>query len=172
MSTGYSEQSHQLPEPLEQQLSNAMVEDEDPPAKKKRRKVNHACLYCRRSHMTCDDGRPCQRWYAYFICFSAALHANVQITDERRISPFSIKRDIGHLCRDEAKPLPSGKPPMVASAPGGIPPPNIPRQGTMRETHLHPLPMLCGLTTSLFRALNHVYTRSSRLSVPYAGHRP
>ena len=29
----------------------------------KRRKVNHACLYCRRSHMTCDEGRPCQRWY-------------------------------------------------------------------------------------------------------------
>jgi hypothetical protein len=28
----------------------------------KRRKVNHACLYCRRSHMTCDEGRPCQRW--------------------------------------------------------------------------------------------------------------
>ncbi|KAK1659676.1 hypothetical protein BDP55DRAFT_336888 [Colletotrichum godetiae] len=26
------------------------------PAKspKKRRKVNHACVYCRRSHMTCD----------------------------------------------------------------------------------------------------------------------
>lgn len=23
----------------------------------KRRKVNHACLYCRRSHMTCDEGR-------------------------------------------------------------------------------------------------------------------
>ncbi|KAG9045514.1 hypothetical protein FS842_001171 [Serendipita sp. 407] len=45
--------------------------------KKKRKKVNHACLYCRRSHMTCDDGRPCQR---------------------------CIKRDIGHLCRDEAKP--------------------------------------------------------------------
>jgi hypothetical protein len=30
--------------------------------KAKRRKVNHACLYCRRSHMTCDEGRPCQRW--------------------------------------------------------------------------------------------------------------
>ena len=30
--------------------------------KTKRRKVNHACLYCRRSHMTCDEGRPCQRW--------------------------------------------------------------------------------------------------------------
>ena len=28
----------------------------------RRRKVNHACLYCRRSHMTCDEGRPCQRW--------------------------------------------------------------------------------------------------------------
>lgn len=39
---------------------------EDDPLKKKkttkRRKVNHACLYCRRSHMTCDEGRPCQRW--------------------------------------------------------------------------------------------------------------
>ncbi|CAK37575.1 uncharacterized protein An02g04355 [Aspergillus niger] len=23
---------------------------------KKRRKVNHACVYCRRSHMTCDSG--------------------------------------------------------------------------------------------------------------------
>lgn len=39
--------------------------DDDSGKKKKgtkRRKVNHACLYCRRSHMTCDEGRPCQRW--------------------------------------------------------------------------------------------------------------
>ena len=39
--------------------------EDDPAGKKKktkRRKVNHACLYCRRSHMTCDEGRPCQRW--------------------------------------------------------------------------------------------------------------
>ncbi|KAF9570351.1 hypothetical protein EC968_001964 [Mortierella alpina] len=43
----------------------------------KRRKVTHACVYCRRSHMTCDDGRPCQR---------------------------CIKRNIGHLCHDEPKP--------------------------------------------------------------------
>ncbi|KAG2201330.1 hypothetical protein INT47_001418 [Mucor saturninus] len=42
----------------------------------KRRKVTHACVYCRRSHMTCDDGRPCQR---------------------------CIKRSIGHLCHDEIK---------------------------------------------------------------------
>ena len=41
----------------------------------KRRKVNLACIYCRRSHMTCDEGRPCQR---------------------------CIKRDIGHLCHDES----------------------------------------------------------------------
>jgi hypothetical protein len=34
----------------------------------KRRKVNHACLYCRRSHMTCDEGRPCQRWSVYAPC--------------------------------------------------------------------------------------------------------
>ncbi|KAF2154270.1 hypothetical protein K461DRAFT_285686 [Myriangium duriaei CBS 260.36] len=42
----------------------------------KRRKVNHACVYCRRSHMTCDLERPCAR---------------------------CIKRDIGHLCHDEPR---------------------------------------------------------------------
>lgn len=47
------------------------------PKAARRRKVNHACLYCRRSHMTCDEGRPCQR---------------------------CIKREIGHLCHDENKP--------------------------------------------------------------------
>ncbi|TIA90745.1 hypothetical protein E3P81_03249 [Wallemia ichthyophaga] len=43
-------------------------------SKKPRRKnVSSACLYCRRSHMTCDQGRPCQR---------------------------CIKRNIPHLCHD------------------------------------------------------------------------
>lgn len=45
---------------------------------KKRRKVNHACVYCRRSHMTCDSDRPCSR---------------------------CKKRDIGHLCHDEPRDL-------------------------------------------------------------------
>ena len=58
----------------------------------KRRKVNHACLYCRRSHMTCDEGRPCQR---------------------------CIKREIGHLCHDEARPPKSAsKPPESNVQPG------------------------------------------------------
>ncbi|KAI9459207.1 hypothetical protein BJY52DRAFT_1118994 [Lactarius psammicola] len=52
-----------------------------PPKAAKRRKVNHACLYCRRSHMTCDEGRPCQR---------------------------CIKREIGHLCHDENRPSKPG----------------------------------------------------------------
>ncbi|KAF8351833.1 hypothetical protein F5887DRAFT_932602 [Amanita rubescens] len=59
--------------------------EEDTGKKKKttkRRKVNHACLYCRRSHMTCDEGRPCQR---------------------------CIKREIGHLCHDERRPKPAQK---------------------------------------------------------------
>ncbi|KAI5786760.1 hypothetical protein FPQ18DRAFT_368442 [Pyronema domesticum] len=43
---------------------------------KKRRKVNHACVYCRRSHMTCNDDRPCTR---------------------------CVKRNIGHLCHDEPR---------------------------------------------------------------------
>ncbi|SAM07756.1 hypothetical protein [Absidia glauca] len=59
--------------------SDAMNDSSDPKKKRtgpKRRKVTHACVYCRRSHMTCDDGRPCQR---------------------------CIKRSIGHLCHDEPK---------------------------------------------------------------------
>ncbi len=46
-----------------------------PKKKRKRRKVTSACVYCRRSHMICDPGRPCQR---------------------------CIKRNIGPLCRDDA----------------------------------------------------------------------
>lgn len=66
--------------------------DDDGGKKKKtvkRRKVNHACLYCRRSHMTCDEGRPCQR---------------------------CIKRDIGHLCHDEQRPRVQDKPLQAAPA--------------------------------------------------------
>ncbi|RKP39237.1 hypothetical protein BJ085DRAFT_43575 [Dimargaris cristalligena] len=42
--------------------------------RQKRKKVIKACVYCRRSHMTCDEGRPCQR---------------------------CIKRNIGDKCHDE-----------------------------------------------------------------------
>lgn len=45
--------------------------------KRKKKKVEMACVYCRRSHMICDDTRPCQR---------------------------CIKRGIGHLCHDESTP--------------------------------------------------------------------
>lgn len=41
---------------------------------KKRKKVVSACVYCRRSHMNCDESRPCKR---------------------------CIKRNIGHLCHDD-----------------------------------------------------------------------
>lgn len=51
----------------EERVENTVPESnggpiEEAPAKKKRKKVSHACLYCRRSHMVCDEGRPCQRW--------------------------------------------------------------------------------------------------------------
>lgn len=69
-------------EPTEQILVNV-------PVKKKRKKVGNACIYCRRSHMTCDEGRPCQR---------------------------CIKRDIGHLCRDEAKPAQAGTAPSASAS--------------------------------------------------------
>lgn len=54
-------------------------DNEDDPKKKKngkRRKVNHACLYCRRSHMTCDEGRPCQRWCAVLVVPRCGLHSD------------------------------------------------------------------------------------------------
>lgn len=42
--------------------------------RKRKKKLEIACVYCRRSHMICDESRPCQR---------------------------CIKRGIGHLCYDE-----------------------------------------------------------------------
>ncbi|KAK0832613.1 Transcription factor, partial [Friedmanniomyces endolithicus] len=51
-------------------------EGTDSAKKAKRSKVQNACIYCRRSHMTCDQQRPCAR---------------------------CVKRDIGHLCHDEPR---------------------------------------------------------------------
>jgi hypothetical protein len=73
----------------------------------KRRKVNHACLYCRRSHMTCDEGRPCQRWWVpphsdlTSVFIPAGRDSRVAI---KSALGLSIKREIGHLCHDENKP--------------------------------------------------------------------
>jgi len=58
----------QTPDGAQSQLNAHTGAEDDPNKKKKpakRRKVNHACLYCRRSHMTCDEGRPCQRWCVF-----------------------------------------------------------------------------------------------------------
>ncbi|KAJ6604992.1 hypothetical protein B0H10DRAFT_2314036 [Mycena sp. CBHHK59/15] len=71
-----------------QQLSQTAQDAEDTRKAAKRRKVNHACLYCRRSHMTCDEGRPCQR---------------------------CIKREIGHLCHDERRAKTGDKPAVAVS---------------------------------------------------------
>lgn len=85
-------------------LDHEQTNDDDATGKKKkttkRRKVNHACLYCRRSHMTCDEGRPCQRWCV----------RSLNVTGPSCITgiPTSIKREIGHLCHDEQR-LPRNK---------------------------------------------------------------
>ncbi|KAJ7664904.1 hypothetical protein B0H17DRAFT_951687 [Mycena rosella] len=70
------------------------AQDSEETRKSKRRKVNHACLYCRRSHMTCDEGRPCQR---------------------------CIKREIGHLCHDERRSKTAEKQPAGTSSSGPSP---------------------------------------------------
>ncbi|GAA94906.1 uncharacterized protein L969DRAFT_96367 [Mixia osmundae IAM 14324] len=56
-------------------LANGKRKKDPATSKKARPKVSKACMFCRRSHMTCDDQRPCSR---------------------------CIKRDIAHLCRDES----------------------------------------------------------------------
>ncbi|OXG21591.1 transcriptional regulatory protein [Cryptococcus neoformans Tu401-1] len=46
---------------------------DEPKKKRSKRSAGKACVYCRRSHMVCEGGRPCER---------------------------CIKREIPHLCRD------------------------------------------------------------------------
>lgn len=64
---------------VDSQISNSGDTSESAMKKRKSRKkkVDQACVYCRRSHMICDDARPCLR---------------------------CIKRGIGHLCHDEPTP--------------------------------------------------------------------
>lgn len=67
--------THKQSASLNTTVSPAQADDEAGKKKKttKRRKVNHACLYCRRSHMTCDEGRPCQRWSVFKMSSLAHL---------------------------------------------------------------------------------------------------
>lgn len=54
-----------MPLPVDGASSTVARADDDPSEKKKtmkRRKFNHACPYRRRRQMTCDEGRPRQRW--------------------------------------------------------------------------------------------------------------
>ncbi|KAI4718745.1 hypothetical protein E4T48_05028 [Aureobasidium sp. EXF-10727] len=78
------------PKSQERSKSTATVDSPSSPPRKKRRKVNHACVYCRRSHMTCDLERPCAR---------------------------CVKRDIAHLCHDEPREPPKGKKPDTDTPP-------------------------------------------------------
>ncbi|WOO85521.1 Regulator of drug sensitivity 2 [Vanrija pseudolonga] len=74
--------------------------DESHKSKKAKRKGGKACVYCRRSHMVCEGGRPCER---------------------------CIKRDIAHLCRDVTPPSSAKKPdqPAAPVIPKTEPPPLV-----------------------------------------------
>ena len=71
-----SREAQHSPKRKASEVSSSVADNGSSDGKKKRRKVNHACVYCRRSHMTCDLERPCAR---------------------------CVKRDIGHLCHDEPR---------------------------------------------------------------------
>lgn len=51
--------------------------------------------------MTCDEGRPCQRWSEQMFPRSSLTH--------EPCSSSSIKREIAHLCHDEQKPSVAAK---------------------------------------------------------------
>jgi hypothetical protein len=46
---------------LEEILENSGLEIEERTVGKKRKKVSHACVPCRKAHVSCDAGRPCAR---------------------------------------------------------------------------------------------------------------
>ena len=73
ITTSSNMESQPVVEPTQALGSENQVEKKDKPVKKEE-KLEIACVYCRRSHMICDESRPCQR---------------------------CIKRGIGHLCYDE-----------------------------------------------------------------------
>jgi len=60
--------------------------------------------------MTCDEGRPCQRWYGPQLSYYFLIH-----------SCISIKREIGHLCHDERRTRPVDKTPTTRNSPTVVP---------------------------------------------------
>ena len=60
--------------------------------------------------MTCDEGRPCQRWYGPQLSYYFLIH-----------SCISIKREIGHLCHDERRTKPVDKTPTTRNSPTVVP---------------------------------------------------
>ncbi|KLT41722.1 hypothetical protein CC85DRAFT_312581 [Cutaneotrichosporon oleaginosum] len=106
----------QGPTPQRQQAWKPMAvkrdrEDEAAPkAKKPKRKGGKACVYCRRSHMVCEGGRPCER---------------------------CIKRDIAHLCRDVTPPAST---PIKKEGSQSEAPPPPPPQPSLTDVQAQPQP--------------------------------
>lgn len=147
--THASPDSGSTPSHLDAHANAAHDDNEDPTKKKKqgkRRKVNHACLYCRRSHMTCDEGRPCQRW-----CARQSARPFYILTAPHP-APHSIKREIGHLCHDERRSTPKDKTP-VPTAPAPVPNPPVDVARALPGKHsrhtLLPMPVLLTMLLDL-----------------------
>lgn len=68
---GETDSSSSLPPP---EITEPTYKKPEKSTKRRKKKLEIACVYCRRSHMICDESRPCQR---------------------------CIKRGIAHLCYDE-----------------------------------------------------------------------
>ncbi|CAK9437256.1 uncharacterized protein LODBEIA_P16340 [Lodderomyces beijingensis] len=104
-------------EQVEEAMPEIKMETELKPEKqagtrKRKKKLEIACVYCRRSHMICDESRPCQR---------------------------CIKRGIQHLCYDEPSNPRQKKKAASLRKPHGNSEPSTPSQEA--ENHLQASPV-------------------------------
>ena len=74
-------------------FSNIVSREEDA---KKRKRIGKACVYCNRSHMSCEEGMPI---YSISIVHSSDLKIDI-LRFLARPCHRCVERGIAHLCRD------------------------------------------------------------------------
>lgn len=100
--------------PMGSDMTMALSPLANEPKRKKRKKVVIACVYCRRSHMICDEQRPCTR---------------------------CVKRNIGHLCHDQPASTKQRKRMEDSKdAEEEVPPPRTSLTPTLQNLEVHQVP--------------------------------
>ncbi|KAJ1993172.1 Transcriptional regulator of nonfermentable carbon utilization [Dimargaris cristalligena] len=118
------------------------------PRRSRRRKATRACLDCQRAHLTCDDGRPCQR------CVKRGLAVTCR---------DGFRKTAKYLLEDDQETLvpPADSHQRLSSSPAGLHPP----AGVVGQLNFSP-PTLAHHTTPLVSPLVET---SGILNVPLPG---